>query len=356
MTKGMTEKYGLSTMSSKRSTACKQAGANEAACGRHGEERTVILKHAVGSSTLASPHPLASTTPNEAGTARNPIEMLPLGARSATHFQPVEDMTAASASQTASTRFADDNAIGVTTRGGTNLEAAFDSATGPSLPNVHCLKATTNSTFQAETPTAGESLQIPATNQEQPNSTCFFPEIALDRFSRQEDALNSELFKKKRALFDIQHDVDGLRAEIEVNRRHEQEWNTAVQQLITENIQLVQALALLNMSNPHLNDRLISIAERHSKEVGALTAKNLAAALAQAQEQKQQQQQSKSTRHRTASRITSTMGMNSDGYQRTGSRSASRMGSVMGSLDLSAPCSKKGSEEVLSQYPRPARK
>ncbi|KND03998.1 uncharacterized protein SPPG_01446 [Spizellomyces punctatus DAOM BR117] len=264
-------------------------------------------------------------------------------------------MTAASASRTASTPLADDNAIGGTTSGGTNLEAAFDSATGPSLPTVHCLIAATSSTLQAETPTAGESLQTPAMSPEQPNSTSLFPEIALDRFRRQEDALHSELFKKKRALFDIQHDVDGLRAEIEVNRRHEQEWNTAVQQLITENIQLVQALALLNISTPVLNDRLISIAERHSKDVGTLTAKNLAAALAQAQEQKQQQQQSKS-RHRTASRIPSTMGMNNDGHQRTGSRSASRMGSVMGSMDLSAPCSKKGSEEVLSQHPRPARK
>ncbi|KAI9098135.1 hypothetical protein DFS34DRAFT_685640 [Phlyctochytrium arcticum] len=178
------------------------------------------------------------------------------------------------------------------------------------------------------------------------------PEIAITYLQDKEDEATNELQAKRQELFHITKDLEGLYEEIEVDKRHEEKWNLTVQQLITESIQLIQGLSLVNVIQPSFNERLLEIAERHSPETGISTQKSLQAALVQAQEQQRMRLREGgigTPGHRPqfrrppggASRLTSVLQMN-EGHGR------SRMGSVRGSLESLVSGSTRGSNELLS--------
>lgn len=128
--------------------------------------------------------------------------------------------------------------------------------------------------------------------------------------------------------------------------------DTAVHQMIAEVVQLIQALTILDIINPTYSERLISLAEKHGKELGISTARSVEIAVAQAQEQRQQQQLKREALQKAGvrrtgigTRMTSTLGVN-EGALRAGSRIPSRIGSAIGSMELLGPTSKKGSEDA----------
>ncbi|KAJ3154498.1 hypothetical protein HDU86_004627 [Geranomyces michiganensis] len=95
------------------------------------------------------------------------------------------------------------------------------------------------------------------------------PKVSVARLVEKDDALMDEVKTAKRRVFDLTQDVEGLKAALAVCDADEGQINQAIRSLISELVALISALPAGHATTTTLSDRLVSIADRYSKDTGA---------------------------------------------------------------------------------------
>ncbi|KAI8911952.1 hypothetical protein DFJ77DRAFT_468357 [Powellomyces hirtus] len=113
-------------------------------------------------------------------------------------------------------------------------------------------------------------------NVKEQGKVAAMPTISIDRLREKEEKLASEVVNAHKILDNLNHDIDGLKAAIQVCEQDELQLDSVIRQLVSENLQLLQ---LPGPTSQH-GERLQSIAERHNKELGSVVMKALATAAA----------------------------------------------------------------------------